>query len=175
MRYRWLAALLAPLVLAACGGGDDDGDNGGGTKESAGAEGGEVLQFDQVRSFTVDYMRRMHDENVSRTDKKKVFCPSPQWSDDEALKQQTADIHQAASAELLSCVKTDAAVSYLEFEDSAAAREAPATEPTTETATVVAGSALVTALFVGASELAYIEALKAECGCGEVVEPKAAG
>jgi hypothetical protein len=170
MRYRLLACLLALLLPVGCGG-DDDGNGAGGARtESAGTGGGE-LRFDQVRRFTVDYMRRNHDEKATRTDKKKVFCPNPKWLEDKAFKQQTADVHQAQSAEVLSCIKGDASVSYLQFEDAGAAQEAPATKQTTETATLVAGNTLVTALFAGASELAYIEALAKDCGCGKVIKP----
>jgi hypothetical protein len=181
VRYRWLTISLALVALSACGGDGDDGDGGdrdggAGSQARTAPSEEETLGFERVEGFTVDYMERRHDDQVSSTDPKKVYCPSPQWSDDEAMKRQTADVHRAESAEVLVCMEGDPspAVSYLRFEDAAAASEAPATTPSTETATLVAGDTLVTAFFAGASEQAYIDALNAECGCGEVIQTKPA-
>ena len=160
MRYR-LSSLFALLVLAGCGGGDDE--PGAETSGDTGASSTSApLQFDQVEGFTLDLLQE--DAEVS------AECERLEWVEREAEKRELAPFTGTEAFEVLTCDGIPY-LAYVEYVDDAAATEglAPALLPY-----LADGTAVVMPL-VGMDEglaSSYLEALKGECSCGEVVEPE---
>jgi hypothetical protein len=165
MIYRSLASFLVVLALAGCGGDDDDNGDGNGGESKP-------LQFEQVRSFTLEH---------PKGEDSFVGCENPDWNWVGAQREKQAQtaVTQAKRAETLRC--PDGIVNealYLEFSDAATARErldalygqclGEACSPY-----LVAEHTAVVTPVADEKDAAYLEALKAECGCGEVVTPKA--
>lgn len=164
-----LVPVLAVLGLAACGGGDGDSGGGAGTAPNAPAArtepapSGEPLRFEQVEDFTV--------EHFAALPKGDDGCGDPAWMQGDKAKQQAGmSFPQTKRTEALTCDGV-ASVVYLEYEDAAAAEQGLASAAigylrAGET-TVVMPLVTVDTKVAGA----YLDALKAECGCGEVVKP----
>ncbi len=165
-----LVPLLAVLAVAACGGGDGDGDAGAGTAGATAtsartepAASGEPLRFEQVEDFTV--------EHFAGLPKGDAGCGKPAWIRGDDRKQQAGlAFPKTKRTEALTCDGV-ASVVYLEYEDAAAATQG-------------LGSAAIGYLLAGETTVVmplvtvdakvastYLDALKAERGCGEVVKP----
>ena len=156
-----LCSLLALLVLAGCGG--EDEETGAETSsDTSTSSTSAALQFDQVESFTLDYL-----EEDSKTS---AECKQLEWVEDEAEKKKLAPLTGTETVEVLTCDGI-AYLAYVEYADDAAATEAlaPALLP------YLADETVVVMPLVGIDEVvasSYLEALKGECSCGEVVQPQ---
>lgn len=173
---RHLIPLLMILALTGCG---SDGDEAGSTKGSSptasesspttpeststanGAESA-TLSFDQVEGFTLAHLEG--EGPVSEE------CDELGWVEDEAQKRELAPFTGTKAAEVLTCDDVPY-LAYLEYEDPMAAQEglAPALLPY-----LVAGKTNVVMPLIALDETtasAYLEALRSECSCGEVVQP----
>lgn len=163
MRNWQLSLVLAVLALAGCGG--DDGSESATTSAGEGApstaESGE-LQFAQVESFTLNYL-----EGAPAVSKE---CNDLGWVEDQAQAQELAPFIGTKTVEVLTCDDVPY-LAYLEYEDATAAEEGLASALLPYLA---ASDTTVVMPLIGLDEATaadYLEALKGECACGEVVEP----
>ena len=165
MTARVVACLLALVLMAGCGG--DDGNGGGGG--NGGEESTKTLEFEQVERFTVEYGGAESERNFTG-------CENASWGGPGAQTEKRAEgVFGATRAEVFGCVPDtlSGTAVYLEFEDAATAREqlaTPACAPEFCSVYLVAEKTAVLTAFADVEEgRPYLEALKAECGCGEVV------
>jgi hypothetical protein len=159
-----LAVCLLALVLVAGCGGDDDG-NGGGDEDEP-----KTLEFERVQSVTAEHLTEQGEDNFTG-------CENPDWSAKGAAEEKRAqkEFNQAERVELLRCPPPSLLNSavYLEFSDAEKAQEridalygeclgdlCSAWLLAEETAVVVPGEA--------EDGRPYVEALKADCDCGEI-------
>jgi hypothetical protein len=177
MRFRLLTVLLAGLCLglAACGG-DDGGEEGGGdragtaTQEERGEEGGvdagdagEPLAFEQVEDFTI--------ETLGAEPAVKEECKELDWIRTEREKEEKLPRFQGVkSFEALTCEGVPYLLFYV-FPDAATAERSLGLS---QLPYLVAGGTTAVQPLIAVDERAavrYLEALREECGCGEIVRP----
>lgn len=165
MRSRHLTSLLAVLAVAGCGG---DAEPSAGSPDSssttASAPETNVLQFDQVETFALDYL-----EGESAASKE---CQELDWVEDDAEKKELAPFTGTERTEILACDGV-LYLAYIEYEDAAAAEAglAPALLPY-----LVADETTVVMPTVGVDEQTasgFLEALRTQCACGEIIRPAA--
>lgn len=163
MRSRHLTSLLAVLTVAGCGGDDEPSSVSPDTSSTtASAPATNVPQFDQVETFTLDYL-----EGESAVSKE---CKELEWVEDDAEKEELAPFTGTETTEILTCDGV-LYLAYIEYEDAAAAEAglAPALLPY-----LVADETTVVMPTVGMDEQAasrFLEALRAQCACGEIIRP----
>lgn len=161
-RLTFLFALLA-LATAGCGGDDDEGGNTTpGNSSASGSSATAQLEFDQVEGFTLDYLQE--DAATSKE------CKELVWVEDEAKQRKLLPLTGTDTVELLTCDGVPY-LSYFEYPDDVAASEglAPALLPY-----LMDETSVVMPLVAVEEEVAsaYLDALKEECACGEVVQPE---
>lgn len=149
------------MILAGCGGGDEAETTTSGSASTPTSTASTELQFDQVEGFTLDYLEGQAAGEA---------CKELAWVEEEAQKEELAPFVGAKATEVLACDDFPF-VAYLEYEDAAAAEEglAPALLPY-----LMATDTTVVMPLVGLDEATasgYLEALEAECACGEIVQP----
>ena len=160
--------LVLAVALAGCGGGDEAAsDSAGGTSAqgNAGTQGSErppALRFGDVEGFTLEHLKG---EGTVREE-----CENQRWVESEAQKRKLAPFSGTRRVEVLACDGV-AHLAYLEYENKAVAEDGLAGALL---AYLVAAETTVVMPLVALDEptaLDYLEALKAECACGEVVRP----
>ena len=166
MTRRGLTPLLVVLALVAgCGGDDDSGDEAtppAETTEAPAGGGSGSLAFEQVETFT---LRHLEGEAAVKEE-----CKELEWVEDAARKKELAPFTGTRSVEVLTCDDVPY-LAYIEYADAATAKAglAPAAVPY-----LIAGETNVVMPLVGLDEQVasgYLEALKAECACGEITRP----
>ena len=145
------AVAVAALALAGCGGGDDGGGGPG---------GGSSLTPESVRDFMVRYL----EDPANKAAVPVTKCPDPE------LRREDEDGFEATLVGCASFESGATLVTYGEFPDAAAVRDHALDN--TSYALLVDGNVAVwtsNKYFEGEEDGgdAFLEALKADCGCGE--------
>jgi hypothetical protein len=146
------AVAVAALALAGCGG-DDGGGGGGGSSSSS-------LTPESVRDFTVRYL----EDPANKAKVPVTECPDPE------LQREDDDGFEATVVSCASFENGATLVTYAVFPDAAAVRDHGLAN--TSYALLVDGNVAVwtsNKYFEGEEDGgdAFLEALKADCGCGE--------
>jgi hypothetical protein len=170
MRRR-LIPLVAVLALAACGGdgGDGGADKAGGstaTGSGGSASPAQPPQFDRVKSFTLDHFKG--DSAVAGE------CRKLAWVEDPNRKGALLPAFPGTTrTEVLTCDDVPYVV-YLEYRDAASAQRSLAS---VQLPYFLAQERIAVTPLVAVDDAPrsrYLAALKTECACGEVVNPKPA-
>ena len=148
-----VAALIAAAALAVAGCGDDQDGGGSGSGSSS-------LTPERVRDFTVRYL----EDPANKATVPVTKCPDPQ------LQREDGDGFEATLVGCASFESGATLVTYGEFPDADAVRDHALAN--TSYAFLVDGNVAVwtsNKYFEGEEDGgdAFLEALKADCGCGE--------
>jgi hypothetical protein len=145
--------------VVACGGDEEAGTV---TSEPTPTNSAGTLQFDQVENFTLTYLEG---EKAVRSE-----CKELSWVEEESQKRELAPFTGTKSTEVLTCDEVPY-LAYLEYEDAAAADEGLASALLPY---LLVGDTTIVMPLAGVDEATasrYLEAVEAECACGELIQP----